>query len=255
MCQLSLDDFPASLFFSASLHRPTRIELTSPSRVVLSHLCADDPHDPSSSNHGLLEPTSCYPRGLHKLDGTVSNLCFTAFHIVPQHAPSRPSIPDVVCITPGPWPNFLNTGALARAHDASATSRQSFQNGKNPGCCQILNNLLMSALSHKRPPSRDVQVTKLLTITFSHPHKVTMLQVALLAALTNVATAVVSAAHDPVVFNTSSPPLFGSRTNCSTSGPRSCGGGDPSQEGLCCYEHPSVSCIRYLPVSWHKRPN
>jgi hypothetical protein len=69
-----------------------------------------------------------------------------------------------------------------------------------------------------------------------------MLQVALPAALTNVAIAVVSA-QDPVVFNTSSP-LFGSLTNCGTSGPLSCeDGGDPSQENLCCHEYPGVSCI------------
>ena len=74
-----------------------------------------------------------------------------------------------------------------------------------------------------------------------------MLQVALLAALTNVAIAVVSA-QDPVVFNTSSP-LFGSLTNCGTSGPLSCGDGDPSQEDLCCYEYPGVSCIRYISTS------
>ena len=68
-----------------------------------------------------------------------------------------------------------------------------------------------------------------------------MLQVALLAALTNVAIAVVSA-QDPAVFNTSSP-LFGSLTNCGTSGPLSCEGGEPSHEDLCCYEYPGVSCI------------
>jgi hypothetical protein len=73
-----------------------------------------------------------------------------------------------------------------------------------------------------------------------------MLQVALLAALTNVAIAVVSA-QDPVVFNTSSP-LFGSLTNCGTSGPLSCAE-DPSQEDLCCYEYPGVSCIRYIYTS------
>jgi hypothetical protein len=74
-----------------------------------------------------------------------------------------------------------------------------------------------------------------------------MLQVALLAALANLAIAVVSA-QDPVVFNTSSP-LFGSvpgsLTSCGTSGPLSCDGGDPSHENLCCYEYPGVSWIRY----------
>jgi hypothetical protein len=71
-----------------------------------------------------------------------------------------------------------------------------------------------------------------------------MLQVALLAALTNLAIAVVSAQQDPVVFNTSSP-LFGSLTNCGPDGPESCGDGDGSQEDLCCYEYPGVSYIRY----------
>jgi len=80
-----------------------------------------------------------------------------------------------------------------------------------------------------------------------------MLQVALLAALTNVAITVVSAAQVPVVFNAPvssdmSSPLFGSLTNCSSSGPESCGDEDPDQENLCCYESPGVSCIRYLPV-------
>jgi hypothetical protein len=65
-----------------------------------------------------------------------------------------------------------------------------------------------------------------------------MLQVALLAALAHVVIAVVSA-QDPVVFNAPSP-LFASLTNCSTSGPLSCEGGDPSKENLCCYEYPGV---------------
>ena len=75
-----------------------------------------------------------------------------------------------------------------------------------------------------------------------------MLRVALLAALTNLAIAVVSA-QDPVMFNTSSS-LFGSLTNCDASGPLSCEDGDPSQEDLCCYEYPGVSLhsasLRYL---------
>jgi hypothetical protein len=77
-----------------------------------------------------------------------------------------------------------------------------------------------------------------------------MLQLALLAALTNLAIAVVSA-QDPAVFNTSTP-LSGSLTNCGTSGPLSCSGGDPSQVNLCCYEYPGVSCIRvrYLPYQY-----
>ncbi len=66
---------------------------------------------------------------------------------------------------------------------------------------------------------------------------------ALLAALANVAIAVVSA-QDPVVFNTSSP-LFGSLSNCGTSGPQSCGDDGPSQD-LCCYEYPGVSRIQSL---------
>lgn len=79
-----------------------------------------------------------------------------------------------------------------------------------------------------------------------------MLRVALLAALTNLAIAVVSA-QDPVMFNTSSS-LFGSLTNCDASGPLSCGGGDPSQEDLCCYEYPGVSfAFRYLPI--HSAPD
>jgi ribonuclease T2 len=77
-----------------------------------------------------------------------------------------------------------------------------------------------------------------------------MLQVALLAALTNVAIAVVSA-QDPVVFNTSSP-LFGSLTNCGTSGPLSCGDGDPSQEDLCCYEYPGGLLLQTQ--FWDTRP-
>jgi hypothetical protein len=77
-----------------------------------------------------------------------------------------------------------------------------------------------------------------------------MLQLALLAALANLAIAVVSA-QDPVVFNTSSPVFGGSLTNCGTSGPVSCGDdGDSSEVDLCCYESPGVSCIRCLPVSW-----
>ena len=69
-----------------------------------------------------------------------------------------------------------------------------------------------------------------------------MLQVALLAALANVAIAVVSA-QDPVVFKAPNPLSdSGSLTNCGTSGPLSCDG-DPSHENLCCYESPGVSCI------------
>jgi hypothetical protein len=72
-----------------------------------------------------------------------------------------------------------------------------------------------------------------------------MLQLALLAALTNLAIGVASA-QDPVVFNTSSPLFGGSLTNCGTSGPVSCGeDGDPSGVDRCCYESPGVSCIRY----------
>jgi hypothetical protein len=69
-----------------------------------------------------------------------------------------------------------------------------------------------------------------------------MLQLALLAALANVAIAVVSA-QDPVVFKAPNP-LSGSLTNCGTSGPLSCDG-NPSEQNLCCYEYPGVSCIRY----------
>ena len=73
-----------------------------------------------------------------------------------------------------------------------------------------------------------------------------MLQIALLAALTNVAIGALASAQDPVVFNTTSP-LFAPLTNCGTSGPLSCGGEDRPQEDLCCYEDPRVSCcIRYM---------
>lgn len=102
--------------------------------------------------------------------------------------------------------------------------------------------------SYKRPPPKR-DVTSDGTLKFPRPHM--MLQLALLAALSNLAIAVVSA-QDPVVFNTSSP-LFGSSlTNCGTSGPVSCGqDGDPSEVDLCCYESPGVSCISdTLPVSW-----
>jgi len=58
---------------------------------------------------------------------------------------------------------------------------------------------------------------------------------ALLTSLAYMAIAVVSA-QDPAVFNTSST-LFGTLTDCGTSGPPSCGG-DSSDQNLCCYESP-----------------
>lgn len=67
---------------------------------------------------------------------------------------------------------------------------------------------------------------------------------ALLTGLACMAIAVVSA-QDPAVFNTSST-LFGTLTDCGTSGPPSCGG-DPSDQNLCCYESPGV---RWILVSW-----
>lgn len=85
----------------------------------------------------------------------------------------------------------------------------------------------------KSPPIRVVQMTE--PSTPSH-----FAMFALLAILANLAIAVVSA-QDPVPFNTSST-LFGSLTDCGTSGTPSCGG-DPSQENLCCYEYPGVRCI------------
>ena len=106
---------------------------------------------------------------------------------------------------------------------------------------------LCPSFPYKRPPpSWDVTSDGTLKL----PHTLTMLQLALLAALANLAIAVVSA-QDPVVFNTSSPVFGGSLTNCGTSGPVSCGDdGDSSEVDLCCYESPGVSCIRCLPVSW-----
>jgi len=53
------------------------------------------------------------------------------------------------------------------------------------------------------------------------------------------------------VFNTSSP-LFGSLTNCGTSGPLSCAE-DPSQEDLCCYEYPGGLLLQTQ--FWDTRPS
>jgi ribonuclease T2 len=79
-----------------------------------------------------------------------------------------------------------------------------------------------------------------------------MLQLALLAALSNLAIAVVSA-QDPVVFNTSSPLFGGSLTNCGTSGPVSCGqDGDPSEVDRCCYESPGGLLLQTQ--FWDTRP-